>query len=50
MKGRRAQVALGIDRLAQVLGINKKDSESYIANVLEETLAYIKGMEALPGI
>ena len=49
-KGRRAQVALGIDRLAQVLGINKKDSESYIANILEETLAYIKGMEALPGI
>ena len=49
-KERRAQVALSIDRLAQVLGINKKDSESYIANILEETLAYIKGMEALPGI
>ena len=49
-KERRAQVALSIDRLAQVLGINKKSSESYIANVLEETLAYIKGMEALPGI
>ena len=43
-------MALGIDRLAQVLAINKNDSESYIAKVLEETLAYIKGMEALPGI